>query len=313
VKVDEKPWADAAALLSGTYAVSRSGNATLRMEVGETEIVVESLGPAERGFGFGNQGRITRLSARLTALGEVELRVERRTGVGALLSRMPAGGIRTGDIAFDRAYRVTGAPRLLVLEVLDHELRKAIVERGQLGWDVEAQVEHQRLVIELEGHPAHSEHVVALARYGEVWARRWNAVAEAAARAARGLGLSPIEESVDLSVGTMVVARGLRRGHEVTLSVWRTEDRLATVIGLPRDVGAAFTLSRLNDEMPNEGTAPDDLRALFDDAPASVLALRSRDGSELEVVLEGIALDVDVTSDFVDALLAGAGSAGTYR
>jgi hypothetical protein len=314
VTADEKQWAHAAARLSGTYSVSASGHATIRMDVDPTEISIETLGPAERGLGFGNQGRSTRLGALLTSLGEVELHVERRTLFGALLSRVPAGEVRTGDIAFDRAYRVTGAPRLLVLEVLDHELRKAIVERGQLrDSEVEAQVRRQRLVIEQDGHLQRSEDVVALALYGETWARRWNAVASAPAATARRLDLSPIQEPVDLSEGTMLVARGLRRGHEVTLSVWRTEDRLATVIGLARDFGTAFTLSRLEDEISSEGTAPDELRALFEGAPATVLALRSRGASELEVVLEGIAPDVKVTSDFVDALLEGAGSAGTYR
>jgi hypothetical protein len=111
----------------------------------------------------------------------------------------------------------------------------------------------------------------------------------------------------------MPVASGLRRGHRVTLSVWRTKHRLATVIGLPRDIGTAFTLSRMNDEIAGEGTAPEDVRALFDSAPAIVLALRSRGASELEVVLEGITPDVDVTRDFLDTLVDGAGSAGTYR
>jgi hypothetical protein len=77
VRADKKEWARAAERLSGTYEISPSGNATLRMEVDQTEIAIETLGPVDRSFGFGNQGRITMLSARLTSLGEVELHVER--------------------------------------------------------------------------------------------------------------------------------------------------------------------------------------------------------------------------------------------
>ena len=128
VTADEKQWANAAARLSGTCSIDPSGNATLRMEVDQTEIVIERLGEAERSFGFGNQGRLTRLSARLTSLGEVELHVERRPRFGAVLSHLPGGGIQTGDIAFDRAYRVTGAPRLLVQEILDHACILPIAE-----------------------------------------------------------------------------------------------------------------------------------------------------------------------------------------
>ena len=216
-------WAEAAHRLHGTAEgiSSQFGRRVLRASVDGKVLLIEA---ATRTNSRGGGPSYVKLRAGpLLNLAELELNVMKRGILGKIAQKMHLSEVETDDATFHEEIRVTGHPAPLALAFLDRMTREHIKNLGE-----PFTLADREFVIEREEYPETGEALETMARYADIMVSRWNVLERAPKRLATELGFVLAADRVVLRPGeTTTVATGVRRGHEITLSI-RLDDNLTT-------------------------------------------------------------------------------------
>lgn len=237
-------WSAAASRMRGELDITkgtffRAPTRRIDLRSGDLPIAVTSTTEREVRGGMVTHTIVT--AGPLEALHEVDMRVVPRglVALGRLSKRLRLAEVSTDDETFDARFRVHGSPAPVVREVLDASLRARILEL-----DDGFQIAGGEIVVLREGLPQDPSTLVAMVAFVETIAARWTQMVAMPHALAAALDL----EEVAREPGT--IARGARRGRQVTLEVRVGAESLSTVAwfeslsgerveiareGLPRD------------------------------------------------------------------------------
>lgn len=245
------------------------------------------------------QERVTFARARVPADASWCVRVEPASLIGGVLR---GAAFETGDASFDRAFRVSGRPSALLAELFDDRTIRLILGVGE-----RFVVKHGALVVERPGETDDAELLVAMMEYTERLASRWYDVLRSPRRAVAGLGLSSLDELAARPDGLVPIARGIRRGREIMLSVRVGDAALSTVVEVGALAEADFSW-----RAGEPGAAlPAPLSPIALAPPATLVGL-SQSGHTIAVELAGVDVSGADAANAVDAVLDALG-AGGYR
>lgn len=211
-------WNAAARLLHGNASGARHDNdrRTLRASLdGKVLLIV-----AERTSGSdGEKTHVKLTSGTLRGLASpFKLHIARRGILGKVAQRLRVVEVDTGDRRFHEEIRVTGNPLPLAAALLDRRTREQIRAVAEA-----IAIDDGEVTIERDDYPETSETLVSMAQYAGILVERWNRLERAPARLAEGLGLALTDARVALHGTDTIVARGMRRGQEVTMSIHLAE------------------------------------------------------------------------------------------
>jgi len=233
----DEAWEQAARRLGGTATLPEKGLRTF-LDGGRRILSFEVEGVEIELSSFAQMDGKTRVhytqveSGALPGAALLDLAVRPRSKLDPrrlvpALEKLGRAPLQTGDPAFDDAFRVTGHPGSVVIELLDHRLRRRFVDAAE-GATMDGGV----LVDKREGLANEASPLVSLGRfYGEI-VRRWVELAEAPVKVASALGLGTVASVAIPSTGDRLLARGLVRGVEVSLLLRRDGERVRTVLAL---------------------------------------------------------------------------------
>lgn len=207
-------WNAAARLLHGNASGARHDNdrRTLRASLdGKVLLIV-----AERTSGSdGEKTHVKLTSGTLKGLASpFKLHIAKRGLLGKVAQRLKVTEVDTGDRRFHDEIRVTGDPLPLAAALLDRRTREQVRAVAE-----EIAIDDGEVTIERDEYPETSETLVSMAHYAGVLVERWNRLERAPARLAEGLGLALVDARVAFRGSDTVVARGMRRGQEVAMTV----------------------------------------------------------------------------------------------
>ncbi len=303
-------WERAATRLAGevsTTAGPMFGPATRRIHLTVDGTPI-SIAAVMEGGGR-NSREMTKCQAILSGLEEVDMQVGPRSALDSITRMFTARETPTGDTWFDERFRATGRPEPLVRALLDAKLRNRIRSVGE-----EVTISGRTLLIERRGHPNDASAIIEMARYAEAFVDRWNDLAREPARIAQKLGLVATEPIATLFEGkAVVIARGLRRGREVTMSLVLGPRGIFTTLGFDA-AGDDFSVERGDedeDEVRVEGSVDERARSLFADA-SDLVRVEQKNG-HVTIALEGLSPSTRDAALVLEAILGVAGSAGVYR
>lgn len=226
-------WSAAATRVRGELSITkgsffRATQRSITLRTGDTRILVDTT----------MRGKVeyTRVTGGpVEGLRDLELRIEPRSavGLGRFSKALRLAEVETRYESFDRQMVVQGSPPALVREMLDARLSNYILDVGEGFAITDACV-----VIAREGLPQDPAPIATMVSFVERIMARWMAMVEAPRAVAKALDL----ERVDHEPG--IVARGLRRGRQVTLEVRTGEEMLSTVVSFDALSGERVEIAR---------------------------------------------------------------------
>ncbi len=248
------------------------------------------------------QERVTSARARVPADPSWRLRVERSGILGGALLGSSSPRFETQDADFDRVWIVSGYPIPLFTELFDDATRRLMLGVGE-GFVVQ----RGALVVERPGETDDADLLVAMMEFTEKLASRWYDVIRSPRRAAAGLGLSSLDGIAARPDGLVPIARGIRRGREVTLSTRVGDEALSTVV----EVGALAEVDFSWKAGEPSAALPASLAPLALAPPDALVGL-SQSGLTIAIELAGVDVSGPDAANAVDAVLDALG-AGGYR
>lgn len=180
--------------------------------------------------------------------GTVGMHVTPRSLVGRVARSLGVGGRPIGDARFQDAVQVTGQPHAVLASLFDHRLCDHVLELRE-----PLEMDHGRLIIETDGHAEDADLLVGMVRYARPIVRRCREMIAAPVRVADALGLEHRQAPFDLAFDETAnpIARGLRRGKQLTLSVRQTEERLVSVVTIDKTADEGGPVELVFDLEPN--------------------------------------------------------------
>lgn len=296
---EDEIWARAARRVGGTLDVYpgslfRPTKRMITVDVDGTSVVVDTF--------VEYQGRqrveCTRVQAKpLRGLCEMRLFVAPRGLLGRVTKHLGLGQTLTGDARFDDRFSVTGGPPSLLREYLAPSIVRTL-----LATEEGFALEDGELRIVREGTPGKSEPLVAMVRFAEAIVQRGDALVRGVVRVAEALDLPTLEPFELPASGQVTVARGVRRRHELALSVRVRLETAATIVECQVGASAAWSLERDHDGgVVSSGAPPSSTQAVFEVAP--LLAGVRQHGTSVEVAFAGLEPDPSEVAGLVDAVV----------
>jgi hypothetical protein len=226
-------------------------------------------------------------------------------GIAAKLARpvLASGEAATGDETFDGAFRVTGTPKALAIALLDHRLRRALLDTRE-GF----LIEHGELRLEREGVPEEPEPVVAMARHAQRVIRAWSELTGGPHHLARELGWVEDERGPLSPTKDSRIAHGVRRSIVCDLVVRFRDEWALSVVCLRLDAPSEpWSIVRDGEGWTEHGTVPQSLRDAASLAPRALVGMQ-RTADALELAFDGlhppptsVTTALDAVIDAVDA------------
>lgn len=299
---EDRTWAEAARRVGGELIPAprsffASGAPSIRWTTGGVELVAEVL---QRWNGREREVT-TRVRCALRTAPSWSVEVAPRGLLRQATRRLGVAAPSTGDAPFDDAFTLDAEPACLGVEYLDAATRREIQAVGE-AFRIEAGV----LTIEVEGRPGGEEPLVAMLRYGAHLAARWAALLDGPHVAAARLGLALVADA-PLGDREVVVARGERRSHALTLAL-RVGPDLVTTVVFAKVRSSPWTF----EPGAADAAVPEAARAIAVAPPAGLLGVRQTE-EDAEIVFEGPSPDPAAVVDAVDLVLDAATRAGVYR
>lgn len=277
----------------------------IRLTVEEIPVVVHTQ---RRGSGNSRTEYTRVVAGPLPAASGTRIRCAKRGVVRKLSKVLGLGELPTGHASFDDVVHVSGSPMPIVLAFLDRSTRQLVADS-----DGGCDLEDATLVVECEGLPAETAPLVAMTRFAERLVQRWCTFARQPARLAEALGLTGTGTASSFGEGTRVVASGIHRSRSIRLSVRVSESIALTVLSFDDSAEGDWTMERSDSEVfTTSGTPPDAVRAFAGVAPASLLGLRSIDGTT-ELAFEGLGPERDEVRASLDAMIDATTPIDPYR
>lgn len=231
-------WSTAATRVRGEVIIGkgtffRSPVRRIELRAGDTRIVAETVTESELGAGKTTSTCVT--AGPIEGLGDLSMRVVPRgmIALGRVSKRLRLAEVATKQEGFDLQMRVHGSPAALVRELLDARLSRKILELGEGFAIADASI-----VVPREGVPQDAGTIVAMVRFVEEIAERWAEMVAMPRKLADALDLEHVEGKPG------VIARGIRRGREVTLEVRVGRDALSTVVSFEAPSGEPVEVTR---------------------------------------------------------------------
>lgn len=226
-------WSAAATRVRGELTIIKGSffRATVRsitLRTGDTRIVVDTT--------MSGKIEYTRVTGGpVEGLSDLELRISPRSavGLGRFSKALRLAEVETRYESFDKQMVVQGSPAALVREMFDARLSNYILDVGE-GFSITDAC----VVVAREGLPQDPAPVATMVSFVERIMSRWTAMVEAPRAVAKALDLEPVDREPG------VVARGLRRGRQVTLEVRVGEEMLSTVVSFAALSGERIEIVR---------------------------------------------------------------------